>query len=144
MGDGRTYDHVCALRAVTSLDGMTADFYPFDMAFLGRTATRIINEVRGINRVVYDVTSKPPRSEEHTSELQSRQYLVCRLLLEKKNTTRPRITCANLPLMTCSLFLNAHFPLHTLSPSPSYALPPKPVTDLHVIGHHSLAVILQL
>ena len=60
MGDGRTYDQVCALRAVTSTDGMTADFFPFDMAFLGRAATRIINEVRGINRVVYDVTSKPP------------------------------------------------------------------------------------
>jgi GMP synthase (glutamine-hydrolysing) len=60
MGDGRTYDQVCALRAVTSVDGMTADFFPFDMAFLGRAATRIINEVRGINRVVYDVTSKPP------------------------------------------------------------------------------------
>ncbi|MDX2238751.1 MAG: glutamine-hydrolyzing GMP synthase [Hyphomonadaceae bacterium] len=60
MGDGRTYDHVCALRAVTSTDGMTADFYPFDMTFLARTATRIINEVPGINRVVYDVTSKPP------------------------------------------------------------------------------------
>ena len=60
MGDARTYDNVCALRAVTSTDGMTADYYPFDHAFLGRTATRIINEVRGINRVVYDVTSKPP------------------------------------------------------------------------------------
>ena len=60
MGDGRTYDHVLALRAVTSVDGMTADFYPFDMNMLGRTATRIINEVKGINRVVYDVTSKPP------------------------------------------------------------------------------------
>jgi len=60
MGDGRTYDHVCALRAVTSSDGMTADFYPFDAAFLGRVATRIINEVKGINRVVYDYTSKPP------------------------------------------------------------------------------------
>jgi GMP synthase (glutamine-hydrolysing) len=60
MGDGRTYDQVCALRAVTSIDGMTADFYGFDMAFLGRVATRIINEVRGINRIVYDVTSKPP------------------------------------------------------------------------------------
>jgi GMP synthase (glutamine-hydrolysing) len=60
MGDDRTYDHVCALRAVTSIDGMTADFYPFDMAFIGRVATRIINEVRGINRVTYDVTSKPP------------------------------------------------------------------------------------
>jgi GMP synthase (glutamine-hydrolysing) len=60
MGDGRTYDRVLALRAVTSVDGMTADFYPFDMSFLGRAATRIINEVKGINRVVYDVTSKPP------------------------------------------------------------------------------------
>jgi GMP synthase (glutamine-hydrolysing) len=60
MGDGRTYDRVLALRAVTSVDGMTADFYPYDMNFLGRTATRIINEVKGINRVVYDVTSKPP------------------------------------------------------------------------------------
>jgi GMP synthase (glutamine-hydrolysing) len=60
MGDGRTYDYVVALRAVTSTDGMTADFYPFDMAFIGRVATRIINEVKGVNRVVYDVTSKPP------------------------------------------------------------------------------------
>jgi GMP synthase (glutamine-hydrolysing) len=60
MGDGRTYDHVCALRAVTSTDGMTADYFPFPHEFLGRVATRIINEVRGINRVVYDVTSKPP------------------------------------------------------------------------------------
>jgi GMP synthase (glutamine-hydrolysing) len=60
MGDGRTYEHVCALRAVTSEDGMTADFFPFPMDFLGRVATEIINRVRGINRVVYDVTSKPP------------------------------------------------------------------------------------
>ncbi len=60
MGDGRTYEFVCALRAVTSVDGMTADFYRYDMEFLGRAATRIINEVKGINRVVYDVTSKPP------------------------------------------------------------------------------------
>ena len=60
MGDGRTYDYAVALRAVTSTDGMTADFYPYDMAFLGRVANRIINEVKGINRVVYDVTSKPP------------------------------------------------------------------------------------
>ncbi len=60
MGDYRTYDSVCALRAVTSTDGMTADIYPFDAAFLSRVATRIINEVRGINRVVYDYTSKPP------------------------------------------------------------------------------------
>jgi GMP synthase (glutamine-hydrolysing) len=60
MGDGRTYDHVCALRAVTSTDGMTADFFPYSMEFLARAATRIINEVKGVNRVVYDVTSKPP------------------------------------------------------------------------------------
>jgi GMP synthase (glutamine-hydrolysing) len=60
MGDFRTYDFVVGLRAVTSTDGMTADFYPFDMAFIGAVATRIINEVKGVNRVVYDVTSKPP------------------------------------------------------------------------------------
>ncbi|MEQ9488095.1 MAG: glutamine-hydrolyzing GMP synthase [Alphaproteobacteria bacterium] len=60
MGDMRTYDFVCALRAVTSTDGMTADSYPFEHGFLSQVATRIINEVRGINRVVYDVTSKPP------------------------------------------------------------------------------------
>jgi GMP synthase (glutamine-hydrolysing) len=60
MGDGRTYDNVLALRAVTSTDGMTADFFPFPMDFLGRAATRIINEVKGVNRVVYDITSKPP------------------------------------------------------------------------------------
>ncbi len=60
MGDARTYDFVCALRAVTSVDGMTADFFPFDHDFLSAVATRIINEVRGINRVVYDITSKPP------------------------------------------------------------------------------------
>ena len=60
MGDARTYEYVVGLRAVTSTDGMTADFYPFDMGFIGRVATRIINEVKGVNRVVYDVTSKPP------------------------------------------------------------------------------------
>jgi len=60
MGDYRTYDYVCALRAVTSVDGMTADIYPFAPEFLSRVATRIVNEVNGINRVVYDYTSKPP------------------------------------------------------------------------------------
>ncbi len=60
MGDARTYDYVCALRAVTSTDGMTADFYPFEMAFLSEVSNRIINRVRGINRVTYDITSKPP------------------------------------------------------------------------------------
>src|SRR5205814_705121 len=60
MGDARSYELVCALRAVTSTDGMTADYYPFPHEILGRAATRIINEVRGINRVVYDITSKPP------------------------------------------------------------------------------------
>ena len=60
MGDARTYDYVCGLRAVTSVDGMTADVYPFESAFLSRVATRIVNEVAGINRVVYDYTSKPP------------------------------------------------------------------------------------
>jgi len=60
MGDARTYDYVCALRAVTSVDGMTADWFHFDPDFLATVSTRIINEVRGINRVVYDITSKPP------------------------------------------------------------------------------------
>ena len=60
MGDSRTYDNVCGLRAVTSTDGMTADVYPFDAGFLTRVSTRIVNEVKGINRVVYDYTSKPP------------------------------------------------------------------------------------
>jgi GMP synthase (glutamine-hydrolysing) len=60
MGDSRTYDYVVGLRAVTSTDGMTADFYPFDVKFIGHVATRIVNEVKGVNRVVYDVTSKPP------------------------------------------------------------------------------------
>ncbi len=60
MGDGRTYDYVCALRAVTSVDGMTADYYPFEHSFLSRVSNRITNQVRGITRVLYDVTSKPP------------------------------------------------------------------------------------
>src|SRR5690606_41579251 len=60
MGDGRSYDYVCALRAVTSTDGMTADYYPFDHEFLGRVSTRIVNDARGINRVVYNITSQRP------------------------------------------------------------------------------------
>jgi GMP synthase (glutamine-hydrolysing) len=64
MGDARTYEAVCALRAITSVDGMTADFFHFDMEFLGRVANRIVNEVKGINRVTYDVTSKPPGTVE--------------------------------------------------------------------------------
>ena len=60
MGDSRTYENVCAIRAVTSVDGMTADYYPFDQAFLKKVSNNIINKVKGINRVVYDTTSKPP------------------------------------------------------------------------------------
>ena len=60
MGDERTYERVCGLRAVTSTGGMTADSYAFDHGFLSQVATRIVNEVPGINRVVYDITSKPP------------------------------------------------------------------------------------
>ncbi len=64
QGDGRTHDHVIALRAVTSSDGMTADWYPFDPKFLAHVSGRICNEVRGVNRVVYDVSSKPPATIE--------------------------------------------------------------------------------
>jgi GMP synthase (glutamine-hydrolysing) len=64
QGDYRTYENVLALRAVTSVDGMTADWYPFPHDVLGRISSRIINQVRGINRVVYDVSSKPPATIE--------------------------------------------------------------------------------
>ncbi|MDH3224076.1 MAG: GMP synthase (glutamine-hydrolyzing), partial [Gemmatimonadota bacterium] len=64
MGDARTYENVVALRAVTSRDGMTADWYPFQADFLGRVSTRIINEVNGVNRVTYDISSKPPATIE--------------------------------------------------------------------------------
>lgn len=64
MGDERTYENVLALRAVTSSDGMTADWYPLPYDFLARVSNRIANEVRGINRVVYDISSKPPATIE--------------------------------------------------------------------------------
>ncbi|AGA64168.1 GMP synthase (glutamine-hydrolyzing) [Liberibacter crescens BT-1] len=64
MGDERTYEYVCALRAVTSIDGMTSDFYHHDMSFLSHVSNRIVNEVKGVNRVVYDISSKPPATIE--------------------------------------------------------------------------------
>ena len=64
MGDERTYDNVIALRAVRTIDFMTADCYPFNHEFLSRVSTRIINEVRGVNRVVYDISTKPPSTIE--------------------------------------------------------------------------------
>ena len=67
QGDGRTYDQVIALRAVTSRDGMTADWFPFPPEVLARISNRIANEVEGVNRVVYDVSSKPPRRSSGSS-----------------------------------------------------------------------------
>jgi GMP synthase (glutamine-hydrolysing) len=64
MGDARTYESTCAIRCVTSVDGMTADFAHMPWEVLGRISTRVINEVRGINRVVYDISSKPPATIE--------------------------------------------------------------------------------
>jgi GMP synthase (glutamine-hydrolysing) len=64
MGDGRTYEETCAIRAVHSVDGMTADWVKLPYEVLGRLSSRIINEVRGINRVVYDISSKPPATIE--------------------------------------------------------------------------------
>ena len=64
MGDNRTYEHICLLRAITSEDGMTADFYEFEKDFIQNISNQIINNIRGINRVVYDVTSKPPSTIE--------------------------------------------------------------------------------
>ena len=64
MGDGRTYENTCALRAVTSIDGMTADWYHMPYELLAKISNRIINEVKGINRVVYDISSKPPATIE--------------------------------------------------------------------------------
>ena len=64
MGDSRTYEYTCLLRAVTSEDGMTADFFSFNKNFVQKISNKIINSVNGINRVVYDVTSKPPSTIE--------------------------------------------------------------------------------
>ena len=64
MGDSRTYENICLLRAVTSSDGMTADYYNLPKFFLDRISNKIVNNVKGINRVVYDITSKPPSTIE--------------------------------------------------------------------------------
>ena len=77
MGDARTYDYVCALRAVTSVDGMTADYFPFNHEFLSETATKIINNVEGINRVTYDITSKPPGTIEWECYFYKLLFLYC-------------------------------------------------------------------
>ena len=64
MGDNRTYEYLCLLRAITSQDGMTADFYEFRKPFIQKVSNKIVNSIRGINRVVYDITSKPPSTIE--------------------------------------------------------------------------------
>ena len=64
MGDNRTYEHICLLRAITSEDGMTADFFNFKKEFMQSISNKIINNIKGINRVVYDITSKPPSTIE--------------------------------------------------------------------------------
>ena len=64
MGDNRTYDYICLLRAITSSDGMTADYFDFSKKFMQNVSNKIINNIKGINRVVYDVTSKPPSTIE--------------------------------------------------------------------------------
>ena len=64
MGDNRTYEYICLLRAITSSDGMTADYFDFSKKFMQKVSNKIINNIKGINRVVYDVTSKPPSTIE--------------------------------------------------------------------------------
>ena len=64
MGDNRTYEDICLLRAITSEDGMTADFFNFKKEFMQSISNKIINNIKGINRVVYDITSKPPSTIE--------------------------------------------------------------------------------
>jgi GMP synthase (glutamine-hydrolysing) len=80
MGDHRIYEHVVGLRAVTSTDDMTADYYPYDMTFLGRVETRIINEVKGVNRVVYDVASKSPGTIEWGDAILVTEYETFRMM----------------------------------------------------------------
>ena len=102
MGDGRTYDFVVGLRAVTSTDGMTADFYPFDMKFIGAVATRIINEVKGVNRVVYDVTSASRRGRLSGSEQESIQLFQFQTILTVCHLYKiPFRICALSPTRNC-------------------------------------------
>ena len=115
MGDYRTYDYLVGLRAVTSSDGMTVDFYPFEMDFIGRVATRIINEVKGVNRVLYDVTSKPPgRSSGNdfahrgARALRRKRSLPDQRLFQRLSLRDPRLVVAPrgasvLRYLTCSM-----------------------------------------